>query len=79
MAPTAVSWLSFGLYPAFPFELIQGKTVAVSGEVRLMDEIETPTNTDFFLTLEAFKTENSTTRVGNKDSPFNSNVLKLGE
>lgn len=73
--PTSVSWTNIECLPTFPFSYIDGKTITVSIDVRLRDTIASPTSSDFFVTLQAHKTNNTVTHTGNKDHPYSSNVL----
>ena len=79
ITPASVGWSSVYFRPYASFDLIDGKTITVSCDVRLSSTIASPTNTDFFLTLQAYQTNNTTTRSGNKDKAYSSSVLTYNE
>ena len=77
--PSTVDWTSIQIGPSFAASLISGKTITVTCKIRAFD-LPTSTTTNYcYLTLNAFKSASSFSRVGNKDHPYASNVLKEGE
>ena len=79
IATSSVGWTSTAPAPYIPFEAIQGKTVTVSCEVRLVTPIA-DTASALYLTMHAYKYQDGTTsRTGHKDYSFNSKVLTAGE
>ena len=77
--PSTVDWTSIQIGPSFTASLISGKTITVTCEVRAFD-LPTSTTTNYcYLTLNAFNSASSFSRVGNKDHSYASNVLKEGE
>ena len=75
ITPTSVGWTNIFFRPLVPFDIIDGKEITVSADVRLVGTISSPASSDFYMTLQAFKNVSDTGRVGNKDHNYSSSVL----
>lgn len=78
MAETSVTWDHFFTKPHMAIDRIQGKTITISLEVRLNEDIG-PTANAFYVSLIGFISENANARNSNKDWSGNTNLLTKGK